>query len=147
MTNARNVRIAATDAEILACHAVMSELRPHVPIGEFVARVRRQEKDGYRLAYLAGEDGRPVAAAGYRILENLAWGLFLYVDDLVTDEKFRSKGHGQKLFDWLVAEARRAGCAQFHLDSGVFRHGAHRFYLLRRMDITSYHFAMKLGPG
>lgn len=140
-----NVRIAETDAEILACHAVMSELRPHVAKDTFVERVRRQEKDGYRLAYVA-EEGRPVAAAGYRILENLAWGRFLYVDDLVTDEKLRSLGHGRALFDWLVAEARRVGCDQFHLDSGVWRHGAHRFYLLRRMDITSYHFAMKLGP-
>ena len=140
-----SIRVAATDAEILACHGVMVGLRPHVPRETFVERVRRQAKDGYRLAYVE-EGGRPVAAAGYRVLENLAWGRFLYVDDLVTDEKLRSKGHGQRLLDWLVAEARREGCGEFHLDSGVHRHGAHRFYLMKRMDITSYHFAMKLGP-
>ena len=139
-----SIRIAATDAELLACHDVMAALRPHVPRETFVARVRRQEKDGYRLAYVE-DGGRPVAAAGYRILANLAWGRFLYVDDLVTDEKLRSKGHGRALLDWLVAEARREGCGEFHLDSGVHRHGAHRFYLLKRLDITSYHFAMKLG--
>ena len=141
-----SIRIAETDAEILSCHEVMAALRPHVTKETFVERIRRQEKDGYRLAYLA-DGGRPVAAAGYRVLENLAWGRLLYVDDLVTDEKLRSKGHGSRLFDWLVAAARGAGCDGLHLDSGVFRHGAHRFYLMKRMDITSYHFAMKLGPG
>jgi hypothetical protein len=30
------------------------------------------------------------------------------------------------------------------LDSGVQRFGAHRFYLRRRMDITSHHFALDL---
>jgi hypothetical protein len=31
-----------------------------------------------------------------------------------------------------------------HLDSGVQRFAAHRFYLARRMDITCHHFALKL---
>jgi hypothetical protein len=30
------------------------------------------------------------------------------------------------------------------LDSGVQRFGAHRFYLRRRMNITSHHFAIDL---
>ena len=86
-----------------------------------------------------------VAAAGFRLLENLAWGRFLYVDDLVTDAAHRSQGHGDALMNWLMAHARAAGCAELHLDSGVERFGAHRFYLARRMDITSHHFAMKLA--
>jgi GNAT superfamily N-acetyltransferase len=141
---AHDVREAATDAEIAACWPVMQQLRPHVAEAAFVARVRRQMQSGYRLAFFLG-NGRVRAVAGFRLGENLAWGAFLYVDDLVTDEAARGTGCGQALFDWLVALAQTSGCAQIHLDSGVQRFGAHRFYLQRRMDITSHHFALKLG--
>jgi GNAT superfamily N-acetyltransferase len=66
------------------------------------------------------------------------------VDDLVAAPAQRSRGHGGKLFDWLVAQAKQNNCDEFHLDSGVQRFGAHRFYLARRMDINCHHFALKL---
>jgi GNAT superfamily N-acetyltransferase len=105
--------------------------------------VRTQQREGFELAFLS-EKKQVKAVAGFRVGNNLAWGNFLYVDDLVTAENFRSQGHGQKLFDWLVRQARSRGCDEFHLDSGVQRFGAHRFYLARRMDIIAHHFALKL---
>jgi hypothetical protein len=43
-----------------------------------------------------------------------------------------------------VNEAKARNCDQLHLDSGVQRFGAHRFYLASRMDIIAHHFTMKL---
>ena len=137
------IREAKTDDEIRACFTVMAQLRPHLAAEDFVPRVRRQQESGYRLARLDA-DGRVTAVAGFRLLENLAWGRFLYVDDLVTDGETRSRGHGERLFAWLIAEAGRNGCGELHLDSGVQRFGAHRFYLRHGMDITSHHFGMKV---
>ncbi len=139
--------LATTDAEITRCFPVLAQLRPHLAESEFLTRVRRQqETQGYGLAF-AEDAGSTVAAAGFRILENLAWGRFLYVDDLVTDAATRSAGHGSALFDWLVARARAENCDALHLDSGVQRFAAHRFYLRHRMDITSHHFALEFkGP-
>jgi len=134
--------IAQTDNEITACYSVMAELRPHIKTEEFLVRVRRQETDGYQIACAVNEDVK--AVAGFRISENLAYGKFLYVDDLVSKSEERSKGYGGALFDWLVALARERDCDQFHLDSGVQRFGAHRFYLSKRMDISSHHFMLKL---
>ena len=51
---------------------------------------------------------------------------------------------GWRLFDWLLAEARREGCEQLHLDSGVQRYEAHGFYLKNRLHITSHHFTRVL---
>jgi GNAT superfamily N-acetyltransferase len=137
------IRIAVRDDEILACFPVLQQLRPQLRREELVARVRRQEGEGYRLAYLA-VDGVAAAVAGFRIANCLAWGKFLYVDDLVTDESRRSRGHGERLFEWLVERAREAGCGELHLDSGVQRFAAHRFYLLHRMAISSLHFSMPI---
>jgi GNAT superfamily N-acetyltransferase len=120
----------------------MSQLRCHLTEQEYVDAVLRQQQNSpYQLAALI-EDGRTCCLAGYRISECLAWGKFLYVDDLVSEGSSRSRNHGKEMMQWLAEEARRNGCKQLHLDSGVQRHGAHRFYLRERMDITCYHFAL-----
>ncbi len=139
----REVRLAVTDDEIRAGFPVMQQLRPRYREEEFVARVRLQQEQGYRLALL-WVDGAVVAAAGYRVGENLAWGRYLYVDDLVTDGARRSAGHGGALLGWLRSRAHEAGCDELHLDSGVQRFDAHRFYLTQRMNLTSHHFVEQL---
>jgi len=138
------IAVATSAAEIGRCHAVMRELRPHqADLQKFVQQVQRQQKDGFRLAFLEVElEVR--AVAGYRILELLFSGRTLYVDDLVTQEGDRSRGFGGQLFDWLVDEARRERCAAFTLDSNVQRFDAHRFYLLKRMKIAAHHFTLQL---
>jgi len=139
-----HIIIAATDEEVAACYPVMAELRPQISADEFVERIKHQTQIAdYRLACLI--DSEVKAVAGYRISQNLAWGNFLYVDDLVSKSGDRSKGYGGALFDWLVAHARENGCDQFHLDSGVQRFEAHRFYLTKRMAIEAHHFGLKLS--
>ena len=137
------IALATTREEILRCFPIMAELRPHLIESEFVSRVKRQQRAGYHLACLS-DKGKVMALAGYRYSESLSWGKFMYVDDLVTTEKSRSRGYGQRLIKWLMHQAKLNDCDQFHLDSGVQRFGAHRFYLSSRMDIIAYHFAMKL---
>jgi GNAT superfamily N-acetyltransferase len=139
--SSRRLSVSTTDIE--RCFAVMQELRPHLKAVDFVDRVRRQEEGGYRLLYLE-EAGEIKAVAGFRISENLAWGKFLYVDDLVTRATEHGRGHGKALFEWLLHHAKTEGCEQLHLDSGVQRHDAHRFYLGRGMAITAHHFAVRL---
>lgn len=138
------IRIAETPAEIEQCFPVMAQLRPHLEREEFIARVQRQMADSYRLAYLSAGSS-VIAVAGYRITENLAWGRFLYVDDLVTDQAARSRGHGKALLAWLTRHARQNGCAQLHLDSGAQRKDAHRFYLREGMENLGFHFVTRLG--
>ena len=133
------IRELHTDDEVRRSFAVMHELRPHLTEDEYVARVKSQRPNGYRLAVVE-EDGVVRAAAGFRIIEMLVQGRHLYVDDLVTDETRRSMGHGGLLFDWLMDEAKRQGCATLELDSGVQRLRAHAFYFAKRMHISSYHF-------
>jgi GNAT superfamily N-acetyltransferase len=137
------IRLAKKDDEIESCYSVMAQLRPHVTKDEFLTRVKRQAAiAGYQIAYVT--DGEVRAVAGFRISECLAWGRFLYVDDLISEASQRSKGYGGKLFDWLVNHAQEKRCDQFHLDSAVHRFGAHRLYLIKRMNIEAHHFGLKL---
>jgi len=140
-----SILLAQSDEEIQRCLPVMAELRPDLRPDEFVARVRRQQtQHGYQLVFLE-QDGAIAAVAGFRVSECLAWGKFLYVDDLVTTARARGHGCGQRLFDWLLAHARGQECEQFHVDSGVQRFAAHGFYLKNRLHITCHHFGRVLS--
>ena len=140
------VHEAATDADIRRVYPVMRELRPHIASAdEFVARVRRQQAgSGWRLIYVE-DAGAPVAAAGFRVSEWLAWGKALYVDDLICLESHRGQGFAEALMVWMEELARKEGCGEFHLDSGTHRVDAHRFYLRKRMKISCFHFDLPLN--
>jgi GNAT superfamily N-acetyltransferase len=141
-----NIRIATTNTEIAACYPVMRELRPHIEEDYFLARVRSQESAGYRLVFVQNPEA-VVAVAGFRVCENLAWGRFLYVDDLVTLPAHRSKGHGTKLLSWLKEYAAKEGCLQLHLDSGILRKEVHRFYEREGMTMAGFHFVENIAPN
>ncbi len=138
-------QVAPQDREALArCHPVALELRPqYVEVEHFVHTAIMAQGRGVTFACLEHE-AVIRSFTGFRICQNLCWGTHMYVDDLVTRAQDHGSGYGSALFDWLVAQARERGCAQFHLDSGVQRFDAHRFYLHKGMHISSHHFALPL---
>lgn len=137
------IKLVESEQDIDRCFDVMVQLRTHLKRTEFVTTIKRMQSDGYQLACLE-DQGEVRALAGFRILEMLARGKFMYVDDLITDEEVRSQGYGDQLFDWLVGYAKEQGCQLLDLDSGVQRFEAHRFYFRKRMHIPAYHFALFL---
>ncbi len=129
-----------TDEEILATRHVMGQLRPHIALENYLPTVRRMmQTDGYLLAAVS-DQGEVRAVAGYRFMEMLYCGRILYVDDLNTDERYRSQGYGRRLLDWLKQEAKEKRCDEVHLDSGVQRAQTHRFYFREGLTINAYHF-------
>ena len=142
-----HIRMAWTDEEITACYPVVQELRPHVDESDFLAVVRRQQRGGYRMAFVESTSREIVAVAGYRVSECLAWGRFLYVDDLITRAEHRSAGYGAALLCWLREQAREERCVQLHLDSGTQRRNAHRFYEREGLQMTCYHYAVDVDAS
>ena len=137
------IKQAVSDIDINKCFAVMAELRPHLQEDTFLAVVRHMEKEGFRMACIEAGD-EVVAVAGYRVFTNLFLGKNLYVDDLVTAARARSRGHGATLLSWLRLVAIEEDCAHFHLDSGTQRQQAHKFYFRQGLCISSYHFSASL---
>lgn len=127
-------------------------LRPSLTdVHSFASRINDvQRPEGYRLVgVFAGGAKEAAAVAGFRVGNSLAWGRYLYVDDLSTIEEARRHGHARALLDWLLAEAVRQSCDQLHLDSGLGpeRAAAHRLYLNSGLVIASHHFARVVPPG
>jgi GNAT superfamily N-acetyltransferase len=120
------VECVGTDA-FQAIWPVMRQLRNTLSEEQFLARVKAAQGEGYRLC-AAVHEGRPVGAIGWRIVNDLASGRSLYIDDLVADEAARGTGVGRVLMDFARGEAVRLGCDQLRLNSGFQRKGAHAFY-------------------
>ncbi|WP_034298366.1 GNAT family N-acetyltransferase [Herbaspirillum sp. RV1423] len=144
--NATPLRHADAPEDLRACFAVMKQLRPHLrDESEFLERVARQAGDGYRLL-AEWEDGKAIALAGYRLQENLVYGKFLYVDDLVTTEEARGRQCGTRLLDALTAVAERAGCVRLVLDTGLANALAQRFYFRQGMLSSAMRFGKPVTP-
>jgi GNAT superfamily N-acetyltransferase len=140
------------ESETALAYPAMAALRTALRSeDEFARRVDGvQRPEGYRLAG-AFEDGtaHALAVAGFRVVHNLAWGsAALYVDDLSTLPEGRRRGHARALLEWMLEEARRLGCDQFHLDSAVgpARTDAHRLYMNAGLEITAFHFQRSADP-
>ena len=138
------ITILNTDETLTESFSVMHTLRPHLKPEGFVEKIRRQQKQGYRLAAVRDESGEISALAGYRFAEFMAWGKVLYLDDLITDPTKLKRGYAGALLDWLEEEGRRNDCDELHLDTGHQRLDAHRLYHKKGWQISSHHMSKKL---
>ncbi|MFD1145002.1 GNAT family N-acetyltransferase [Larkinella insperata] len=146
------VRIAQTEADLRRCLPALVTLRPHLSPEEALEQILLlQKEDRYVVAFVdpdeydSSETAAP-AAIGYRYMNLLFSGRTLYIDDLSTLPDQRGKGYASQLVDFVIAEAKNAGCSAVTLDSGQNpqRYDAHRLYLNKRFNIVSHHFALKL---
>lgn len=133
-----------TQDEISQSYDAFLELRPHLlNVQSFVDQIKIQQKEGYKMVAIL-QDDEVVACIGFRIMNMLVYGKFLYVDDLITKEKWRRKGFGKILLDNVTEIAKNEGCTQIHLDSGYARFAAHKQYLKYGFQLNAHHFALKL---
>ena len=135
------VYLLQSNSELGKVAEVLLQLRPQYDLLGLKAQIEKQQAAGYQLAYVKqGEE--ILCVAGFIVGEKLAWGKHIYIDDLVTNDAYRSTGAGSVLISWFKQYAKNIGCQQLHLDSGVQRFSAHRFYLRERFDIGSHHFSI-----
>lgn len=142
-----DIRTLTAETDLRAIWPLVSQLRPEFDEDRFVAQMLRQIDEGCRATVLFDDGGTPRSFACWRVMEMLAVGKHVYVDDLVVDGTVRSRGYGKAMLDWLKVEARRLGCARLQLDSGTHRQDAHAFYLREGLRIEAFHFGTVLkGP-
>ncbi len=98
---------------------------------------------GYRLL-VAEEDGEILGTAVLAILPGLSHGAspFAVVEYVVVDEKSRRQGIGKLLMNYIIAEAKEAGCYKIMLTSNKRREQAHEFYRSLGFDASSHGFRL-----
>jgi ribosomal protein S18 acetylase RimI-like enzyme len=132
---------------LAASFALMGVLRPHLNDQDrYVAQLVRQAEQGYRL--LAAQEGeRLVGLAGYRELENLLYGRYIYVDDLVVSPQLQRSGVGAQLLSAVREQAVQRDCDHLVLDTGLHMPLAQRFYFRQGLLARGMHFTQSLRAG
>ena len=105
---------------------VHRQLRSQLPL-DYVGKMQALFGSGGEMCVVV-EGALVVGVAVFRYYENTFSGRKFYVDDLVTDEAFRSGGIGHAMLAFLEKLARGRGCDSLELDSGTQRTRAHKFY-------------------
>jgi len=135
------VKLANSHSDLYGIAEVLQQLRTQFPVAYIKTQITEQMKEDYQIAYIE-ESGEVICVAGFRFGQKLAWGKHIYIDDLITNEHTRSKSAGATMLKWLKEHAKSNGCQQLHIDSGVQRYMAHKFYLREGFIIASHHFSM-----
>lgn len=137
------VDLRAPDPDWLArTELVHRQLRPQLP-ADYAAKMARVYAGGGRMV-VAAEGEQVLGLAVWRSAENTFAGLYMYIDDLVTDERRRSTGVGRAILERCESIARELGCQELVLDSGTHRVDAHRFYFRQRYAVHAFNFSKRL---
>ncbi len=135
------IKFADSEEQLRMVSPVLLQLRPQYTEETLLKQIQEQRKNGYLVAYVE-DDNKVLCVAGFVMGQKLAWQKHIYIDDLVTNEAHRSAGAGKFIINWFKKFAVENGCQQLHLDSGVQRFAAHKFYLREGFNIRSHHFSI-----
>jgi glucosamine-phosphate N-acetyltransferase len=93
--------------------------------------------------YLCATDARRLVGFGSFTVKDNLWpeGHLGYIDELVVDTEYRTKGIGTQLLRRLTATAREKRCCRIELDSAFSRKLSHSFYKRRGFNSRAYVFS------
>ena len=113
--------------ELYTVYDVLKQLRTELSYKEFEDLIYDMRHMDYKM--IGVMDGEVlITYAGVCIQTNFYHKRHLYVFDLVTDEKYRSKNYGEMMLEYLVDFAKTGMCENIVLSSGFEKERAHEFY-------------------
>lgn len=121
------IKQLVTDEEWIHSFEVMKQLRSDLTLERYMELAHDMRKGGDLLFALFVQDDI-VSLAGVRKSINFYNKHHLFVYDLVTSPTQRSRGHGERLLEYIHSYGKRAGAEYVALESGIMRSEAHRFY-------------------
>ena len=123
---------------LMKLYVQLSPVNEGLPVqtrNEIWEQIQKDDKITYLGAY---ENDTLIATCFLAIIPNFSnQGRPIgYIENVVTDEKWRGKGVGTKLLNEAIAMAKAQNCYKVFLESGITRTGAHAFYRSLGFDDT-----------
>jgi len=89
-------------------------------------------------------DGKVIGTLQISYIPNMSYqgATRALLEGVLVDSALRSKGIGQHMIKWAIAEAKSKGCRFVQLTTNKQRKDAHRFY--RRLGFVASHEGFKL---
>lgn len=118
---------------------------------------KKFDKEKLKKAFLSGleDDAQEYLVIKYEkqivgfaslTVRNSLWieGRIGHIDELIIDQKLRSKGIGTRLMQELIKLAKTKGCNRIEADTGFQRKRTHKFYELLGFEKRAYLYSKKL---
>lgn len=127
MSDGYHIRIAQDGHEALFGLPILQQLYPHLDEDHFPKLAEERFHEGYHFALMLEGTGI-VAIAGYRYGASFAWGDYLFVEELMTDEKIGGQEYISGMLGWLKEQALHHNCNSVRIDGGQERFAAKGIY-------------------
>ncbi len=135
---------ARDKSDLVRFYPVMKELRSELTYADYLGLyAQAHTADGYEITGLEiGQD--IVALMGYRVLVDFVRGRHLYIDDLVSSSKERSKGYGAALLKHAEDLAKELDCKVLRLSAGIENEKGQKFYEREGWSLRAVVYTKKL---
>ncbi|MBL7893526.1 MAG: GNAT family N-acetyltransferase [Bacteroidia bacterium] len=139
MNNAITITELIGKEQILAQLHLVQQLTAGITRSKYSEMLDTMLANGYRQVG-AFENGQCIGISGFWINTKIYSDKYVELDNVIIDEKHRSKKVGKLLCDWIINEAKQKGCKIAMLDAYVENKDAHRFYFREGYIIRGFHF-------
>lgn len=125
--------------EMLENYTILTEVYPSLTIEEYSKELDDMLPHNYgQVAVYDGENC--LGLTGYWIGSKLWCGKYLELDNVVISKKYRSKGAGKALFEFMQKKAEDEKCTMMALDSYSDNFKAHKFFYAQGFVPRGFHF-------
>jgi GNAT superfamily N-acetyltransferase len=126
--------------EMLQHISVMNELYPTLTLEEYERDLDEMLPNNRYGQAAVFEGDECLGIAGFWIGTKLWCSKYLEIDNLVVSSKYRSKGAGKLLFDYLTEKAQNENCSMMSLDSYTYNFKAHKLFYNEGFGPKGFHF-------
>ena len=125
---------------------VLNAIYPSLTVEEYDRELNQMLQHNYGQVAVF-DDEICIGISGFWIGTKLWCGKYLELDNIVVLEKYRSKGVGKLLFDFLHKKALENDCTMLSLDSYTHNFKAHKFFYNQGFSPKGFHFINILKPN
>ena len=125
---------------------VLNAIYPSLTVEEYDRELDQMLQHNYGQVAVF-DDEICIGISGFWIGTKLWCGKYLELDNIVVLEKYRSKGVGKLLFDFLHKKAVEHDCTMLSLDSYTHNFKAHKFFYNQGFSPKGFHFINILKPN
>lgn len=131
--------IIKTEAEIISYLGLLQELQPELTMSDLKSNLTVMLPMGYQVI-LIKENNEVAGLTGIWLGAKLYCGKYIEIDNFVISSKFRNKGLGKKLCDYVYDYGKENNCKVVMLDAYRTNTASHRFYEREDFEKKGYHF-------
>ena len=134
------IRELHTKEEMMEQHTVLQELYPTLSITDYSKDLDQMLPNNRYFQVAVFLEEECIGLTGVWIGTKLWSGKYLEIDNLVVCAKYRSKGAGKLLIDYVKNIAQKEGCSMIALDSYTTNFQAHKLFYSEGFGPKGFHF-------